>query len=181
MLTTFRKFVGFTVLEYFLKYPTEQIHLNELAKTLRISSRSAKIYCDLFEKENIIHRKIRGNVHLFYTNNDHFFVREMKRTYMASVLTAFRLEAISEDCASLALYGSHASGTYDEKSDIDLLVIGEEHQVDRKRVVEIMDSLGKEIQLTVIPIVKWENMKKANDPFVHNILRNHMLIKGVDL
>ena len=54
MLTVFRKFVGFKILEYFLKYPTAETYLKELAKKLQISPRSVKIYCDLFEKKGII-------------------------------------------------------------------------------------------------------------------------------
>lgn len=181
MLTIFRKFVGFKILEYFLKYPTEKTYLNELAKKLQISPRSIKIYCDLFDKEGIIKREIKGNMHIFSTNNDNFRVREMKRTYFANLLAEMNIENIAEECASIAIYGSYASGNYDEKSDIDILIIGEEQQVRRDIIVKIMEIIGKEIQLSIIPIIKWEKMKKEEDPFVKSIIRNHILVKGVDL
>ena len=181
MLTSFRKFVGFKILEYFLKYPTEKTYLKELAKKLQISPRSVKIYCDLFDKEKIIKREIKGNMHIFTTNNDNFRVREMKRAYFINLLAEMNIQNIAEECASIAIYGSHASGNYDEKSDIDILIIGEEQNVKRDIIVKIMEKLGKEIQLNVIPIVKWEKMKREEDPFVKSILRNHILIKGVEL
>ena len=181
MLTEFRKFVGFKILEYFLKNPTEKTYLNELAKKLKISSRSVKIYCDIFEKEEIIKREIKGNIHLFTTNNDNFRVREMKRTYFINLLAEMNIENISEEYVSIAIYGSHASGNYDEKSDIDLLIIGDEKHVKRDIIVKIMERIDKEIQLNVIPIIKWEKMKKDEDPFVKSIIRNHILIKGVEL
>lgn len=181
MLTTFRKFVGFKVLEYFLKYPTEKTYLKELAKKLQISPRSVKIYCDIFEKEGIIKREIKGNLHIFETNNDNFRVREMKRTYFINLLAEVNIENIAEECASIAIYGSHASGNYDEKSDVDILIIGEEQHVKRDVIVKIMEKIGKEFQLNVIPIIKWEKMKKDKDPFAESILRNHILIKGVEL
>jgi len=181
MLTIFRKFVGFKILEYFLKYPTEKTYLNELAKKLQISPRSVKIYCDLFDKEGIIKREIKGNMHIFATNNDNFRVREMKRAYFINLLAEMNIENIAEECASIAIYGSYASGNYDEKSDIDILIIGEEQQVKRDIIVKIMEIIGKEIQLNVIPIIKWEKMKKDKDHFVKNIIRNHVLIKGVEL
>ena len=68
-----------------------------------------------------------------------------------------------------------------EKSDIDILIIGDEKNVKRELVVDIMKKIDKEIQLNVIPIIKWEKMKKDKDNFVKNIIRNHILIKGAEL
>jgi len=181
MLTDFRKFVGFKILEYFFEYPTEQTYLKELAKKLQISPRSVKIYCDLFEKEGIIKREKKGNMHLFSTCNSNFRVREMKRAYFINLLAEMNIENIAEECASIAIYGSYASGNYDEKSDVDILIIGNEQHVKRDLIVKIMEIIDKEFQLNVIPIIKWEKMKKDQDHFVKNIIRNHILIKGVEL
>jgi len=181
MLTVFRKFVGFKILEYFLSHPTEQTYLKELAKKIQVSPRSIKLYCDLFEKEGIIKREIKGNVHLFSTNNDNFRVREMKRAYFVNLLAEKNIESIAEECISIAIYGSYASGNYDEQSDIDILIIGEERYVKRDIVVKIMNDIGKEIQVTVVPLTKWEKMKRDRDPFAESILRNHILIKGAEL
>jgi hypothetical protein len=181
MLTSFRKFVGFKILEYFLNNPTEKIYLNELAKKLNVSPRSVKIYCDLFEKKEIIRREIKGNMHLFSTNNDNFCVREMKRAYISVILKQINIEKIADNSISIAIYGSYASGNYDEKSDMDVIVIGEERDVKRDIVVDIMKKIDKEIQLTVIPTIKWEKMKIEDDPFVKNIIKNHVLIKGAEL
>ena len=181
MLSSFRKFVGFKILEYFLKYPTGETYLKELAKKLQISPRSVKIYCDLFEKEGIIKREIKGNLHIFSINNDNFRVREMKRAYFINSLAEMNIENIAEECASIAVYGSYASGNYDEKSDIDILVIGDEKNVNRQIVLDIMKKIDREIQLNIISIIKWEKMKKDKDHFVTSIIRNHILIKGAEL
>jgi len=181
MLNSFRKFVGFKILEYFLKYPTEKTYLNELAKKLQISSRSVKIYCDIFDKQKIIKREIKGNMHIFTTNNDNFRVREMKRSYFMNIFAEMDIENIAEKIASIAIYGSYASGNYDEKSDVDILIIGEEQYIKRDKIVKIMETIGKEFQLNVIPIIKWEKLKKDNNHFVKNIIRNHVLIRGAEL
>jgi len=181
MLTSFRKFVGFKILEYFLNNPTEKIYLKELAKKLDVSPRSVKIYCDLFEKKEIIKREIKGNMHLFSTNNDNFCVREMKRAYISVILEEANIEKIADNSISIAIYGSYASGNYDEKSDLDLLVIGEGRDIKRDMIVNIMEKIDKEIQLTIIPTIKWEKMKREDDPFVKNIIKNHILVKGAEL
>lgn len=181
MLETFRKFVGFTVLEYFLNHPTEKTYLKELAKKVQVSPRSIKIYCDLFEKEGIITREIRGNVHLFSLNNDLFIVREMKRAYTCFFLRSLGIEDVAETPTSFAIYGTYASGTYDERSDIDLLILSEEKDVKRDRITNIMKKINREIQLTVISPMIWEKMKQEKDPFVESILKKHVLIKGAEL
>ena len=180
MLFTFRKFVGFKILEHFLFYPTEEIYLNEIARKLRISSGSAKRYCDLFVKEKIIKREKKGNLHTFWLNNDDFCVREMKRAYISLLLKEVGIEKASATAISVAIYGSYASGEYDEKSDVDLLVIGEEKNVNRKLIVEISGKIGREIQLTVIPPFKWERMKEE-DHFAKSVLRKYILIRGAEL
>ena len=181
MYEEFRKFVGFKILEYFLQHPTKKTHLNELARELQISSRSAKVYCDLFEKDHVIIREKAGNAHFFSTNNQHFRVREMKRAYFCNLLAELGVEEISEGCISIAIYGSYASGTYDEQSDVDILILGDDHCVNKGKIVSIMNKLNKEIQLTVISLTQWETMKNNGDPFLRTILRNHVLLQGAEL
>lgn len=181
MLTEFRKFVGFKILEYFILNPTSKTYLKELAKKLDISPRSVKIYCDMLVKEGLINKEIKGNLHLFSTNNENFRIKEIKRALFINILAELNIDKISEECTSIAIYGSHASGNYDEKSDIDLLIIGNEKQINRDLVVKIMDKIGKEIQLNVISMTNWEKMKKENNAFTKGIIRNHALIKGAEL
>jgi len=181
MLLDFRKFVGCKILEYFLSHPTQKKYLNELAKELAVSPRSIKIYCDLFEKDGIIKREITGNVHLFSTNNNHYRVQEMKRAYIANLLAEHHIETIQQTCISFAVYGSHASGLNDERSDLDLLIIGDEHQINKDSILTLQKTLDKEIQLTILSLIQWETMKKNDDPFAKAILRNHLLLVGAPL
>jgi hypothetical protein len=181
MLADFRKFVGWKILEHFLQHPTQKKYLNELAKELDVSPRSVKIYCDLFEKDGIITREITGNVHHFSTNNNHYRVREMKRAYIANLLAEHNIETSPQTCISFALYGSHASGTYDEKSDLDLLLIGDERYINKDKLLKLQQKLNKEIQLTTLSLTQWETRKKNEDPFTKTILRNHLLLAGAPL
>lgn len=88
---------------------------------------------------------------------------------------------IAPGCTSLALYGSGARGTYDEQSDIDLLVIGEESCVRYDAVQAIEEELGFELQVTAIPYYRWEPMKESGDAFARSVIRDHILLAGVSL
>ena len=91
------------------------------------------------------------------------------------------IDHLAEDCTSLAIYGSFARGDIDERSDLDLLVVGEESNLDRDKVLKLQDALGREVQLTLLPYYKWETMKKEGDRFAGSILRKHVLVSGVEL
>ncbi|USH00474.1 nucleotidyltransferase domain-containing protein [Thermococcus argininiproducens] len=181
MLEHFKKFTGFKVLEYFLLHPTCEIHLKELARALKISSGSAKLYCDLFESEGILLSRRKGNLRLFRLNNDDFAVKEIKKTYYLLLLKEKGIQNICKNCSSLAIYGSFASGEFDEKSDLDILVIGSKEDIDYKLLREIEERVGVSLQLTVLPFYKWEKMKEEKDHFAESVIRKHVLIKGAPL
>lgn len=124
MLDLFRRCAAFRILEFPLQYPNEEIHLKELARKLSMSSRSIKIYCDEFEKEGILTCKRKGNLRLFSPDNESYVVKEMKRAYISALLKEMDIDSLSESAISIAIYSSYATGDYDERSDIDILVIG---------------------------------------------------------
>jgi len=181
ILEHFKKFTGFKVLEYFILHPACEIHLKELARTLKISPGSAKLYCDLFESEDILISKRKGNLRLFRLNNDDFAVKEIKKTYYLVLLKEKGIQDICKNCSSLAIYGSFASGEFDEKSDLDILVIGNKEDINYQLLHEIEDKVGVRFQLTVIPFYKWEKMKEEKDHFTESVIRKHLLIKGAPL
>ena len=181
LLSVFRKFVGFKLLEYFVTHPSCEVHLKELARRVKVSPRSVKIYCDLFEREGIIISERKGNLRLFKLNEGDFVVRELKRTYYLILLKELGIDRICSNCMSIAIYGSFALGDFDEKSDLDILVIGDGVQIDYDLLRIIEGKIDRRIQLTIISFHKWEEMKSRGDEFALNVMRKHVLIKGVPL
>lgn len=177
MLHLFRRYAAFRILEHFLNHPTQEIHLKELARELKMSPRSVKIYCDELEKEGVIICRKQGNLRLFSLNNENYVVREMKRAYIAALLKELDIDKLSKKAISIAIYGSYASGEYDEKSDLDILVVGNKKEVNREILTNISEKIGKDIQLTVFPLYKWDAIR-SKDAFAKSILRNYILIRG---
>ena len=180
MIGEFRKFVGFKVLEYFITHPSEEIHLKELSRKLGISPGSAKVYCDAFVRDDLLLAEKKGNLKLFKLNNHDFAVKELKKTYYIVLLKELGIENLANGI-SLAIYGSFASGSFDERSDLDVLVVGEEENVNRSFALVLQEKLGRDVQLTVIPYYRWEKLKREGDGFAESVLRNHVLIKGAEL
>jgi predicted nucleotidyltransferase len=181
MIDEFNKFVGNKILGWFLSHPTTSVNMNELARELEVSPGSVKRFADLFCREHILNMEKIGTAHLFTLNNSSYFVKELKKTFMMLKLSEGKLGNLAPNAISLAVYGSMASGNFDEKSDIDVLVIGTEQDVDYTIVPEIETKVGHELQVTVIPYYEWESRKGNVDPFVLSVLAKHILFEGAEL
>lgn len=181
MFREFEKFVGFRVLAWFLTHPTGEIHINKLAREIGVSPASVKAYADAFERDGLITVTRLGTARLLSLDNDSFAVRELKRACMALLLARAGIEDLAPESIAVAVYGSTAAGTFDERSDIDILIIGDESQVDHGRVPALEAETDREVQLTVVPYYRWERMKEEGDPFVASVLQNHMLVRGTRL
>jgi len=181
MLREFEKFVGFRVLAWFLTHPTGEIHINKLAREIGVSPGSVKSYADAFERDGLLTSMHLGTARLLSLDNDSFAVRELKRACVTLLLARAGIEDFAPESIAVAIYGSTAAGTFDEQSDIDILVIGDESRVDHDRVAVLEAETGREVQLTVIPYYRWEQMKEGGDPFVASVLQNHILVAGARL
>ncbi|RLJ00895.1 MAG: nucleotidyltransferase domain-containing protein [Candidatus Aenigmatarchaeota archaeon] len=180
MMKEFEKYAGFKVLNFFLLNPKTKIHIKALAKRLKVSPSTAKFYCDLFLREELFNVEKKGNLKIFSLNNNSVYTRELKK-----VLALIRFKECGMDriikSGTLAVYGSYASGEFDERSDVDILVIGKKSDLEEESFLRFRKKLKKDIQITIIPYYRWERMKKRKDPFVMEVLENHILIKGEKL
>jgi uncharacterized protein len=181
MIDEFSKFVGNKILGWFLSHPTTSVSLNELARELEVSPGSVKRFSDLFYREHIVDMKKIGTAHMLTLNNSSHIVKELKKTFMVLKLWEGKLGELAPNAISLVVYGSTALGNFDEKSDIDILVIGTEKEVDYTLVPEIETKVGHELQVTVIPYYEWESRKENGDPFVLSVLTKHILLEGEEL
>ena len=174
-------FLGIRILSWFLEHPNEKVHFKDLCRKLKLSPLSVKTYCEQFINRDWILEERKANLRFFYLNIRSYVVKAMKRTWFLENLRHMGVDKIvPENIISFALYGSHASGEYTEKSDIDLLVIGRKEQVNYANVKILEEKMHKEIQITVIQLNRWEKNKKT-DPFILSVLKNHVLLTGTGL
>ena len=71
----------------------------------------------------------------------------------------------------MVLFGSYANFTSNERSDLDLFLIG--------TITEIEDL--ENLYNTKINIIKLKKDKvKSNDLFINEIIKNHIILKGIE-
>jgi len=185
MLSEWNKFSGWKVLSFFLKNPNTKIHIKGLARELKISSKTAKDYCDLYKKSGILNREKIANSIVFYLNNISVIVKELKKLWFLLLLQERKVieEFIkdNEGIISVAVYGGYASGEYSNESDIDILVITQKEKINLSKLSEFGEVIGKEVNVTKFKLGEWREILKKKDSFAQSILNNHVVLWGGEL
>lgn len=175
-----RKFRGWKVLEFFLKTGRE-IHVRELARELGISPQTANHYLKFYKKANILKERKEANL-LLYSLLDNALTRQLKIFYILDNIYPSTLRfAKKNNVTSIVLYGSHASGIYDEHSDIDLLIISQQKTLNLDELKELERKIKKEIKIQVFSVGEWRNLKRRKNTFVQSVLSKHILLYGAEI
>jgi len=175
-----KKFKGWVILSFFLK-TNKEIHVKELARQLKVSPQTANYYLKFYKKEGILKERRKGNL-LLYSLMDNSLTRQLKIVYILDILFDFSKNFCKENnITSLVLYGSHASGTYDENSDIDLLVISQNKKLKLEEIKRLEKRLKKEVKIEVFSLGEWRSLKNKKDKFIQSLLSNYILLYGAEI
>ncbi len=174
------KYAYLRVLCFFLKNPTKEVYIKELSRILKISSQTSKNSLDTFHKKKILNLDKKGRTHFYKLENDSYFVRHLKTTYILSKMNSISFE-FTEEIISVAIYGSYASGEFDEKSDFDLLIISSE----KKDYPQIYKKIEDNFHVSVSPLVltpfEWQEISQGNEEFYIEVIKDHILVFGSEL
>jgi uncharacterized protein len=180
-MNLFKKPVINRITTFFCLNPNTKLNIGEISRELNISKSSVKLTCDFLETEKLIVSQNQSNQRLFTLNNQYFLVKELKKIVALSNFKEAGIESISKNEVCLAIFGSFASGTFNEDSDLDILLIGEKNNIVEQQLTKFTNSIKNEVQLVTYSFVTWEKMKKEKDSFSESILKNNILIKGEKL
>ena len=183
MIELFRTYVKWKILAYFLANPNTSFHIKQLARILDVSPASVSSAVKSFEEDGLLSKEEKGLAHIYMLNFDNSMVEPLKKAYgIAFVLSSKPKEKILEidsNIISLALFGSYAEGSFDEKSDIDFLLVTsarKEMFIQAAKILE--EELDKEVSLSVLKLSEWRAMANKGDAFYKRIIENHILLHG---
>ena len=186
MIELFRQYVKWKILSHFLANPNTSFHIKQLARMLNVSPASVSSAVKSFEEDGLLSKEEKGLAHIYRLDSDNSMVAPLKKAYgIAFVLSSKpkeRFLEIDPNIISLALFGSYAEGSFDEKSDIDFLVVtnaGKENLINAAKILE--EELEKEVSLSVLKLSEWRDMAKKGDAFYKRIVDNHILLYGSGL
>jgi len=173
------------VLSLFTRGYDREMYIREVSRCLPISRGTAQTALEYLEAKQVLRSVTRGRTRLFSLRRgeharDFCILAEVYRRICLREEEPFLAGVISRIVPHIegsgAVFGSHAEGTADEESDLDLFVAGECRGEEIERIGKIY---GLKIHLTVYPL-KIFDRDLHTDPFLQEVLRNHVLIKGTE-
>lgn len=169
-----------------MENPNTSFHIKQLARELGVSPASVSNAVKSFEKDGLLSKEEKGLAHIYRLNADNSIVAPLKKAYgIAFVLSSKPKEKfleIDRNIISLALFGSYADGSFDEKSDMDFLIVTPtKKEMLIKAAKRLEEELQKEVSIAAFKLSEWRTMVKKSDAFYKRIVENHILLYGSGL
>ncbi len=186
MIELFRTYVKWKILSHFLANPNTSFHIKQLARLLKVSPASVSSAVKSFDEDGLLSKEEKGLAHIYRLDFDNSMVAPLKKAYgFAFVLSSkpkMKFIEIDPNIISLALFGSYAEGSFDEKSDIDFLIVtGTRKEIFIKAAKRLEEELEKEVSLSVLKLSEWRAMAKKGNAFYKRVVENHILLYGSGL
>jgi len=181
----FEKYMDWKLLGIFLKYPDQGLYTKEISRKTGIGSGTVNNFLRNIHKDNILTKEVVGNVHLYRLNNELELVKHLKIVHTLLEFEQHKLAdqflKTNDSIISLILYGSHANGENDSKSDIDLLILSNKKKPVIPFIGQLEKKLKKSISIQMMTIPEWQKLKEKDKIFYESILENHTVLYGSGL
>lgn len=163
------------LLAQLLLRPDEKFHVRELARMTGISAGSSHRELKAMSESGLLLREHAGNQVLYQANRACPVYNELasifRKTIGMATLLKDALAGLSDKIELAFVFGSMASGTHDQTSDVDVLVLG---NLSLREAVQALSplqvTLGREINPVVMPANKFVGRKSKKDRFVMRVL-----------
>jgi len=173
MLTLFPKEKE-KIIEFVTDNPNKEVRVRELAKQLNLSPAYISRTLKILKK----HGMFKNNK----TDLSNPYVRSLKIFLNVRKLVEKNVvEMLKKVKASVGIYGSWASGTNDEDSDLDVWIKFDKHPGEMKVASianDIRKALGRNVQILVLSQDRIERLKNEDPTFYYSLVFGSILICG---
>ena len=160
---------------------TKRIYGRNIAKKLRMNQKTISNILNKLEKEHILKFTQEGKNKYYYLNEFYPYIKEIIQLIETQRKINFlekykklkefflKLEKMAEEI--LIIFGSYANLSANEKSDLDVFVIG------GIRDIEDLEELYN-VKINIVKSNKNKFDKKEH--IIKEIIKNHIILKGVE-
>jgi len=173
------------LLNTFFLHSEGSFYLRELERMTGEDYKSISNELRNLETIGLLHSNKSGNMKYFRLNQDFLFFNELKSIFFKTMGAAALLKQVLYDIEVIKfafIYGSYASGTENDKSDIDLMVIGKCKMENILKLLRVPEkTLGREINVSLYERSEIRKRIKKQDPFITKIIAEEkIMLKGDD-
>ena len=149
------------IIRFFLENPTSNFYEREIQVKTNLSKGSVNKWLKKLEEAGIIEAETKGRLRIFKLNNLNPLIKQLKTLYIMDKI----YHKINEfEGCRIFLYGSAARGEYDEKSDIDLLVIG-----NNRSVIQRIKEIDNKINVSFYTPIEWSRAGREDPAFFQRV------------
>ncbi|MBM2852550.1 MAG: hypothetical protein HW420_1097 [Candidatus Nitrosotenuis sp.] len=164
--------------------------IRRLAEDAGISHTEAAATVGDLEKLGIVQVQPVGKAYQISLNKKSYVLNKIiepifkvEQNSLQEVISILKKNLISKKIVSAAIFGSVARGEENEDSDIDLLIISNDHDLAIEIVSKIMEETSLMFHTKVSHIIFSEKQlrSKRNSDLINSIIKDHILIAGKEL
>lgn len=160
-----------------------KITASEFKKKNKIPQQTASRILNELVKDNLIEYDNQGKNKLFYLskkNTSKILLNIVEAQKAIEFLIknkkiAILINEILEHCEGIILFGSYASGKFDEKSDVDLIIL----EGNKKKIKIISERFSNKPHLQYIAYKEFEISLKEKNALGIEIMQNHILFGDI--
>jgi len=166
--------VRIELLNTFFLHPEKSFYLRELERITGEDYKNVSTELKNLESIGLLTSSKSGNLKYFHVNPKFLIYSELKSIFFkVRGAPGLLKQVLSErtDIEYAFIYGSFAAGAENDKSDIDLMVVGKiplENLL--KRLREPEEALGREINPSLFPLSEMKQRLKDRDPFIDRVM-----------
>lgn len=175
------------ILSLYLEDFSKSFYLREIARVLKKSHVSLIPHLkELVEGKILIAKKV-GRNRMYSLNFDNYFVcdylivveklKSISFLKSNSLLRKFYFE-FDDYNLDVILFGSFARGNFNSESDVDILILGNLSSSKKKRIKDFGKSYSRDFHVVNFSVGDFYSSKE--NPFVKEILKNHIVLSGAD-
>ena len=168
-----------------------QFHIRQMAGLIGKSHVGLLPHLKELEKSRILIPKEVGKSKVYSLNLNNNQAREFlsfseKKKSLELLNKEFFIKKIYEEFITLdlngclILFGSYASKTHSEKSDIDLLYLGRLKESEKKKIKDLGKTYNKEIHLVSMELSQFRDQLSKKGALAKEIVHNHIILYNHD-
>ena len=164
------------VFRWLFGQPGRSYHLNELLRLTGLGSASLQRELGKLTAAGLVRSEKVGNLRRFQANTESPVYEELtaltRKTLGAQPLLQEALEPIKEKLDLAFIYGSIAKGTDTARSDVDVMVVGDDLFLGDvlKLLLPVESQLGRKINPTLFSSAEYKRRRAQKNSFVNRVL-----------
>ena len=163
------------ILDYYFINPNRSHYINELAGILDLDPKNTYRKLEELEAGGLLKSEFKGKQRYFSVDKKSPLLKEYKKILF---LTSGWEKKLTQDLKGLKglgqayIFGSVAKGKMDDKSDIDLLLVGSHSVLASSRIIsKLQKEIGREINAVQMSSQEFTAKKRTKNDFIMNILK----------